>query len=246
MADYACVEACPYHSAYKYGHKVAFHFNRCLSCDNKPCVVLCNSGALMVCGKSYTSGEVLDIVMKDFDFYRNSGGGVTFTGGEPLAQPAFLKEMLQECKKKKIHTAIETCGYASASDVKSILPFTDLFLYDIKIADSKLHKKYTGKPNVLILENLAFIASSGKQVIVRLPLVPGITDTNDNLQQVAEIMAGLGIKEINIEPYNPLGEEKYLEYGCTAKLQFKYIYTNKKLNDIASYFKGKGITCLPA
>ncbi len=246
MSCYTCVEVCPYHSAYKKDSKVAFDFKVCLACEHKPCVDNCNSEALMRVGRNVTADEVVEIVKKDIDFYRNSGGGVTFTGGEPLSQPAFLKAMLQLCKEANIHTAIETCGYADTEDLKNIIPFTDLFLFDLKIINSNIHEKYTGKPNEIILKNLKLITASGTPLIARYPLIPGITDIPANIKQIAEVSAMAGVKEINLEPYNPLGEEKYVEFGFAVKPAFDSFYTKAELDKIAACFNVKGIACLPA
>jgi len=243
---YSCIEVCPYHSAKKKDDKVVFDFSICLACEKKTCVENCNSEALMRCGSTYAADEVVAIVKKDIDFYWNSGGGVTFTGGEPLSQAEFLKVMLQGCKEANIHTAIETCGYGTPEDVESIIPYTDMFLFDLKIIDPENHKKYTGRSNEIILENLRRISASGKAVIVRLPLIPGVTDTKENIEQIAEVAIKAGIKEIDLEPYNPLGEEKYTEFGFAAKPEFDAYYSKAELDRIASFFRSKEIACLPA
>lgn len=214
-----------------------------MACADKPCIDSCEGGALKVCGKTYTANEVIETVCKDVDFYRNSGGGVTFSGGEPLAQAGFLLALLKGCKERNIHIAIETCGYGNAEDVKRIIPFTDLFLYDLKIIDNKLHEKYIGKPNDEILKNLAIIAASGKAVIIRIPLVPGITDTYENLGQIAELTLKNGIKEINLEPYHSFGEEKYTEFGMPGKPEINKFYTQTELQKFISFFTEKGLIC---
>jgi pyruvate formate lyase activating enzyme len=146
-------------------------------------------------------------------FYRNSGGGVTFTGGEPLSQPEFLVDILLECKKAGIHTAVETCGYCRQADLKEIIPLVDLFLFDIKLIDPEKHRKYTGKSNQVILDNLTFLSTQKKQIIIRFPLIPGITDTDENINDVALLMKKLGLSDINLEPYHSLGNAKYNELG---------------------------------
>jgi len=245
-ASYTCIEVCPFHAVHKTGEKVFFHFDTCLSCNLKPCIDSCNSGALMICGKSFTASEIVDIVKKDIDFYRNSGGGVTFTGGEPFSQPVFLKEILRQCKEANIHTAIETCGYASSKDVMDIIPFTDLFLFDLKIINKHRHEQITGKPNDIIFENLALIAASGKTTIVRIPLIPGITDTPENLEQIAEVVNKAGIREVNLEPYNPLGEEKYVMFGFPPRPVFGFFYPEVRIDEIVKFFNEKGIICQQA
>jgi pyruvate formate lyase activating enzyme len=243
ISCFSCLQKCPYSSIHKSGEKVAFNYQLCMACAHKPCIDSCEGEALKVCGKTYTVSEVVETVYKDIDFYRNSGGGVTFSGGEPFAQPEFLLALLKACKERNVHTAIETCGYGNTADIKMMIPFTDMFLYDLKIINTKLHEKYMGKPNEVILENLAVLASSGKNVIIRIPMIPGITDTLENLGQIAELSKQYGIKEINLEPYHSLGEEKYTEFGMPGKPEYTSCYTETDLRNFVSFFNEKGLLC---
>ena len=139
-------------------------------------------------GKWMTVAEVMAEVLQDRIFYDESGGGVTFSGGEPMLQEAFLADTLKECRKQGIHTTLDTSGYASQDAMAEIAGLVDLFLYDVKIINEDLHIKYTGVSNKQILENLKFLYTSGNNVILRFPVIPGITDTNENIRDMKEFI----------------------------------------------------------
>ena len=187
--------------------------------------------------------EVMGIVARDIPFYRNSGGGVTFSGGEPLSQPEFLLELLQHCKTLGIHTAIETSGWAEKETLRQVLPLTGLFLYDLKIIDPDQHLAYTGKPVDRVLENLAFLASLHKNIVIRVPLVEEITDTTANLQAISDIMTLNALQEIVLEPYHSLGIEKYQEIGIHFQLADISDYPFEKAAMARDFFKMKGLNC---
>ncbi len=161
-------------------------------------------------GKKVTVEEVINEVVKDSVFYEQSKGGVTFSGGEPLYQIEFLKALLIESKKHNIHTAVDTSGYAQADRFESIYDYTDLFLYNLKLFDEKLHIEYTGQSNKQIIKNLKYLDKLGEKVTLRIPLIPGITDTKDNLLLIINFVHKLrNIKKIDLLPYNKIGEGKY-------------------------------------
>ncbi|HEY9765381.1 MAG TPA: glycyl-radical enzyme activating protein, partial [Chroococcales cyanobacterium] len=191
---------------------LSFDRSLCLDCREKLCVEACDFSALARVGREMTVEEIVEIVSLDIPFYRNSGGGVTFSGGEPFFQPAFLLELLKECKRRGIHTAVETCGFAREEDLFSFLPLVDLFLFDLKIADPFEHFRLTGVSNELILKNLEIVAKSSP-LLLRLPLIPGGTDSEENLSSIAEQAKSLGITSVCLEPYHSLGVEKYREFG---------------------------------
>jgi len=162
-----------------------------------------------------TAGEVVDEVARDSVFYRNSGGGVTVSGGEPAAQPGFVESILRGCHELGIHTAVETCGCVSWSAMSRIAPHVDLFLYDLKQMNPGLHKRYTGVSNELALANLRRLAAMGKDILVRVPLIPGYTDDDENLAAICQLTVGIGVERIAFLPYNPTTSAKYgwLERG---------------------------------
>jgi pyruvate formate lyase activating enzyme len=238
-----CVIHCPT-SSISYTEKIIHRsFDICNQCQSKVCIETCNYDAVSLSGKNITSDELADIIALDIPFYRNSGGGVTFSGGEPLMQPAFLADVLEKCKELKIHTAIETCGWADKKTIKDIIPFTDLFLFDLKIIDPGLHMTYTGKPVGPILDNLAYLASQETETVIRVPLIPGITDTLQNLEHITEIMMKNNLKRICLEPYHSLGNEKYEEHGMVYRPDYLSHYDPKQVDALCYFFQGKGFQC---
>ena len=153
-------------------------------------------------------------------YYNKSGGGITLTGGEPLYQPEFSTEILKACKEKNIHTAIESCLFCDKETIDRISDFVDLFIVDMKIFDKAKHFQYTGKSNDIIKENFRHIAKSGKDILVRIPMIKGITDTEDNLNAIEEFVHGIN-KLIPIEhiSYNPLAENNYKKLGIPFLLK---------------------------
>ena len=185
--------------------------NNLKSCDFcGKCELYCPADARKICGKEYTIDEVLKEIVKDKPFYENSGGGVTLSGGEPLAQYDFSLELLKKAKENGIHTAIETCGYAEKSKILEIAMYVDLFLFDCKETDPELHKKYTGVDNKIILDNLKALSDAGSKIILRCPIIPGFNDRAEHFKGISEIADKFsGIEHIEIEPFHPLGESKY-------------------------------------
>ena len=181
---------------------------KCTLCGR--CGLFCPTDARKVCGRDYTVEEVLTEVMKDTGFYDNSGGGVTFSGGECMLQIDFLLEILKKCKENGIHTAVDTAGHIPFKNFEKILPYTDLFLYDIKLFDSLNHKKYVGVANELILENLKKLFAAGAKIWVRIPIIPGINDRIEDMQQFREFLLDCGKPEkVELLPYHAMGENKY-------------------------------------
>ncbi len=169
-----------------------------------------------------TVDAVLQEVAKDSVFHSRSQGGLTLSGGEPAFQPEFASEILRRYKTQEHgqHTAIETCGYSPWHHLVRLLEHTDLVLYDIKVMDSEAHRRYTGVDNELILSNAICIAQMGKQMIIRLPLIPGCNDTVENLRRTASFARELpGVEELHLLPYHRLGEPKYSRLGRGYALQ---------------------------
>ena len=208
----ACVGACKNsaHSILETGH--IFEREKCQICGD--CAAVCPADALEVCGKEISAEEALCEVMKDEIFYETSGGGVTVSGGEPLYCFDFTYELLSLAKEKSLHTAIETSGFAPAERVRKIAEVTDLFLFDCKETDGKLHKEFTGVDNSLILSNLKLLNSLGKKVVLRCPIIPGKNDRDDHFKAIGTLAESLECVEgIDVEPYHPLGESKAESLG---------------------------------
>jgi len=179
---------------------------------------------------------------KDRIFYDESGGGVTFSGGEPLSQPEFLSELLGQCRKREYHTAVDTSGYGSAEAIKSISGMTDLFLYDLKHMDDEMHMKYTGVSNRLILDNLRTISQLGKRIFIRIPLIPGINDDEGNIRATAEIIQNTpGIEQVNILPYHNTAADKYNRLGKENSLPGIPVPSGEYAESIAGRFLAYGI-----
>jgi pyruvate formate lyase activating enzyme len=169
-----------------------------------------NNGKKEIIGKKRSVVEVMNEIEKEVVFYDESRGGVTFSGGEPLVQPQFLKALLQECHKRDIHTTLDTTGYVSPKTFKSIVDQVDMFLYDLKIMDEQNHIRCTGVSNRPVIENLEILSKKGKKVIIRFPVIPGITDTEKNIKAVGTFVSSLkNINEIDLLPYHHTAEGKY-------------------------------------
>lgn len=191
---------------------------KCVACG--VCTEECAYNALELVGKEMSVQETIDEVLKDKVFYDNSCGGLTLSGGEPLMQFDFAYELLKKAKQNGIHTCIETCGFAKTEDILKIAEYTDIFLYDWKLTNEKMHKEYTGVQNTLILKNLQQIDTTDSKIILRCPIIPHVNDTEEHFQGIANIVNSLkNILAIEIEPYHSLGNNKYKKLGKTEKIQ---------------------------
>lgn len=169
--------------------------------------------------KIWTTEELIKEIQKDKIFFEESGGGVTFSGGEPMLQHKFLKEVLKECRNKDIHTAIDTSGYLPYPHFDAINQFVDLYLYDLKIIDEAEHKKYTGVSNKMIIDNMKKLLRDEQELNIRVPLIPGITDTEKNLSQLAELIEPYSNSlSVHFLPYNKFAESKYGHFNEKPKL----------------------------
>ena len=177
----------------------------------------------------------------DVVFYEESGGGVTFSGGEPLVQMDFLKQMLSACKQEGLHTAIDTSGHAPREDIESIAPNTDLFLYDLKLMDDKQHRKYTGVTNELILDNLQFLANEDVHTVIRIPLIPEITDTEDNIEAMIAFLQELqNSLSVNLLPYHKAATGKYERLHMPDKLARTSPSSTEQVECVRTRFEDAG------
>jgi pyruvate formate lyase activating enzyme len=203
-----CVAACPEGAVVRTAGVPTVDRTRCPACGK--CADVCPGQAIELVGRRLSAAELVAEVEKDRIFLEESGGGVTFSGGEPLSQPDFLLELLELCRKKEIHATVDTCGFAPPAVLESVGEKTDLFLFDLKTIEEKKHVAFTGVPNTLILENLRRLAARGRRVIVRIPVVPGVNDDEKNILGTAEFLRSLGtISDISLLPYHRLGRDKY-------------------------------------
>ena len=208
-----CVELCPEHHRVE-GNAMVFHREGCSRCGR--CAEVCPSEALTTAGRQYTVEELLAEVQKDRHYYIQSGGGITLSGGECLLQAAFCRELLAACRADGIHTAVETALQVPFEAVETVLPVTDLFLADCKIPDPEKHRRYTGQDNRRILANLArLVEVAPGRVTVRIPLIPGVNDTAEDMAGFARVLAPMAVSLTGIEllPYNHLAAGKYAAAG---------------------------------
>lgn len=228
-----CTVACPEHHILENG-KRRFVSEGCKGCG--ACVDVCPTEALQLCGKSYSSKELLASIKKNKHYYEKSGGGVTFSGGECLLHPDFVRETAKCCKKEGIHVVVETAGDVPIECFEKVLPWVDMFYIDIKHMDSKEHARYTGRGNERILSNIQSLTKCNTEIVVRTPLVPGVNDTMDNLLKTA-FFAKLHyptVKSYCLLKYNFLGVEKYHRLGLYTNSFGNETQSDDKMNEICS------------
>ncbi len=216
----ACIPACPQEAISATDGAPITDVELCTACGT--CLDFCPTEARQIAGRSMSVGEVMAAVARDIPFYDQSSGGVTFSGGEPLQQRGFLLELLQACKALDLHTAVDTCGFATREAFDSVRGLVDLFLYDLKLMDDGLHRQYTGVSNHLILDNLSYLTGQGHAVAVRVPLIPGITDTRENLNQIGAFVGRLpGRPQVHLLPFHDAAAQKYRRLGRVYTLEGK-------------------------
>ena len=213
-----CVQACP-EGALKLNQQVLRDPQLCHQDANAMCVDACPTGAQVVFGRWMSASEVMAEILKDQVFFDESGGGVTISGGEPLRQVEFVTNLLAACRQHRIHTVLDTCGYAENSVVARIREDVDLFLFDLKLMDPVRHEHYTGVSNKRILENLTLLAQSGSVVIVRIPVIPGVNDDEGNLSAVSRFLSPLGLRDIDLLPYHRIASGKYERLGLPYRME---------------------------
>lgn len=205
-----CVAVCP-QGAISLEGGVVRTSAQCRRCG--ACVEACVAGARQLAGKRMTVSEVLREVERDIVFFDESGGGVTLSGGEPLGQPAFAEALLTACRERRIHSALDTSGFAQRDVVLRAGELADLVLYDLKLADAAAHEEATGVSNALILSNLKALVEAGRNVIVRVPLIPGVSD----VPAMAGVVRRLGLRRIDLLPYHKIGIDKYNRLGMKRR-----------------------------
>jgi pyruvate formate lyase activating enzyme len=215
----------------------------CNECYDYDCTKACNTGALKTAGYYITIEDLLHKINRDRDYW-GEDGGITLTGGEPLMQPVFTREILKKCYESYIHTAIETCGNVEWKRFADIIDFTEWIFFDIKHIDSNKHKEWTGADNRIILENILRLKKHfNGRIIIRTPLVPGFNDSIEDMESIANFMLSADLKEINILPLHHLGMEKYNLLGISY-FDDKLIKPEAQtIHNIVNMFEQKGIDC---
>jgi len=233
-----CASACPNAAISAPGAGV--DSTKCMGCGT--CAAVCPSEALEIVGRTMTVGDVMQEIERDVLFYDESGGGVTFSGGDPLAQPNFLEGLLDACQEKGIHTAVDTAGHVDAKLIQRLAHKVDLFLYDLKHMDPKRHMKYTGVSNEIILRNLKLLAESGANINVRIPLIQGVNDDRENIVRTRRFLNSLpGIRDVSILPYHGTAAHKYEGLGrdyCLAHLRKP---SEEKVNEVSALLAQSGL-----
>lgn len=207
-----CIHKCKTGAIYLSNNIMEFDRDKCIGCG--ACVEVCYAKSRVLSGEKWTTERAIKELDKDMVFYRKSDGGVTFSGGEAMMFPEFIRDVAKYYHDQEISTAIETCGAIPYNNFETVLPFIDLVLFDIKLINSNKHREYTGFTNDIILENLGKV-SRQVNTIVRIPIIPGINDGEEDIAEFGIFLSGLSdrIKEINILPYHDLGKSKYEALG---------------------------------
>ncbi|WFS62225.1 glycyl-radical enzyme activating protein [Pseudodesulfovibrio thermohalotolerans] len=216
----ACAEACPNGAVVEKDGKFGRDLEKCTNCGE--CVDSCPSKARELSGRTMTVEEVMEVVRKDSLFYENSGGGVTFGGGEPTSGGQFFLDMVQAAKDEGYHVTVDTCGYCPEERFDKAIELADLFLFDCKHMDPEQHKKLTGVDNGIILRNMRAALTSGKEVHIRMPLMPNLNDSDENIAAMAEFFKEFGREEIEIMPCHAFGRNKYAALGWEYRMSGEY------------------------
>jgi pyruvate formate lyase activating enzyme len=237
----SCVDACPENAITLTPNGIITDPDLCKMCGK--CAEACPSKAIEMSGKEMSASEIMESIEKERVFFDQSGGGVTFSGGEPLVHIKMLVELLDKCGKRGIHRAVDTAGNVSTETILNVAKKTDLFLYDLKMMDSVLHKKWINSGNEKILHNLKAIAGAGVPVIIRIPLIGGVNDTDENIEHTAKFISELAgdKKEVHLLPYHNIARNKYMKLGKADDFETLYEPDKKTLARAISKFGEYGI-----
>jgi len=246
--DYKCIKCktcskvCPTKSIKFADEKIVINRESCIGCGI--CAEACPTGAIKLVGMDVDVKYLITEIERDIRLYDETNGGVTFSGGEPLYQPKFLINLAKECKEININTALDTSGYATKEIMQTVAKYIDIFLYDVKIMDEEKHKEYCGVSNKPIIENLKLLVELGraKDIILRFPIIPGITDTEENVQGISRLITEKlrGVGEIDLLPFHSV-EEKYARLGRPYLMKIHNAPTDETLKRIREEFERIGL-----
>ncbi len=234
-----CVKACPENAITISDDIRIWDSDLCQLCGD--CAETCPTEAIQLVGEETDVDEIMAEIEKDIIYYDQSGGGVTFSGGEPLQQIDFLTALLKKCKEHEIQTAVDTSGLATWTRFEQILPYADLFLYDLKVMDDEKHRQLTGVSNQVILENLSRLNSTQAQIHVRIPIIPSINDDDENLRATSAFLSTLkNIHQVDLLPYHNIAEDKYRRMAHEYELKNVKTPSTKEMQALAKIFEEKG------
>jgi pyruvate formate lyase activating enzyme len=234
-----CIKKCPQNAIKINNNFPEIDKFKCTLCEK--CVDFCPNNAREHVGRNITSNELIKEIVKDEVFYEQSGGGVTFSGGEPLMQVDFLDDILKRCKDRGIHTAVDTSGYAPWKSFERIASKVDLFLYDIKIMDNEKHKKYIGAENDIILKNIENLSNMGCNIYLRMPIIKEINDDNYHIEKTIKLLSIINVEQVNLLPYHKIGMDKYRRLKMNYKLSGMEKPSDERMEEISQKFKKAGI-----
>ena len=236
----ACVEVCPQEAISWNGAGVVTDRTSCTRCGL--CAGICFAEARETIGREMTVAEVMAEIERDLSFYDESGGGVTFSGGEPLLQRDFLLALLKSCRNQEIRTAVDTSGFASWDTLDRVRNYVDLFLYDLKVMDGAKHQEFTGVSNQLILNNLQALAHKGHNINLRVAIIPGLNDDDDNIRRIGEFAASLPkVRMISILPYHQTAIDKYDRLNKAYAISEIRPPSNERMAEIAQMLGDFGL-----
>lgn len=236
----ACLAACPENAITRSGMVVSTDQRLCTRCGT--CIPYCPTDAREWIGREASVAEVMAEIERDVSFYDESGGGVTFSGGEPLMQPAFLLALLQACHQQEIHTALDTSGFAAWETLERVRPYVDLFLYDVKLIDDERHRQATGVSNTRILSNLRALSEHGHRIILRVPLVPGVNADEVNMLALADLAASLpSVERVDLLPYHHAAAGKYERLQKPYSFSATLTPSDEAVNALADRLRERGL-----
>jgi len=237
-----CVRVCPALACELTPNGIVTDDKLCMACG--ACAQVCPAKATEMSGSYESVDDLLAVIERERPFFEQSGGGVTFSGGEPLLYPDFMCAILDACGRKGIHRTVDTSGMVKTKTLLQVARRTDLFLYDLKLMDKKKHKEWTGAGNKLILQNLRALAESGAEIQIRIPLIKGVNDDDDNIDATATFVAGLAgaRKPVNLLPYHNVAEGKFAKLGKSYKSATMSEPDEADLERVISRFSNHGLT----
>ena len=233
-----CVPACPY-GAIVLSDGAPAKLPLCRCCGT--CVDACRAGARELAGRSWNLSELMREIERDVIFFDESGGGVTFSGGEPLFQAQFVEALADGCRERRIHTVLDTCGFARPDVFLRVAAKADLVYYDFKLANPAKHRAFTGVSNEVILNNLKALAEVGRAVVIRYPVIPGINDSEEDTAEAAAVLSGLRIERVDLLPYHRIGVDKYRRLGVEYQLEAAQPPPAERMRAIAGTFERAGL-----